>query len=297
MKRSNLWLAEMESRREGGVRTTQLTSGTSLDVSPRFSPDGRSIAFVRGNNLFVLRLDGSAPEPLTFGDADHFAPAWSPDGREIAFVSQERATSRVSRISASGGDARPFTRTVGSGDRAGDLAWSPGKRILYQKSANRNFGLLDPATEEETPLLKNESLGRLWRPRYSPDATRVVVFRQETDGTGRGISVISVESSAEQRVFDGFAWPLGWSPDGASVYVVASAKIGPAMTFTDPEILKIPARGGPAVEVAKLPFKEVNIADGGNDVSSDGRRFVFSVPDTRSDTWLVENFDPDRQRE
>jgi hypothetical protein len=45
--------------------------------------------------------------------------------------------------------------------------------------------------------------------------------------------------------------------------------------------------------VIKLPFKEVNVADGGNDVSPDGHRFVFAVSDTRSDAWLIENFDPD----
>ena len=291
--RANLWLAELDARSEGGIRTTQLTSGTALDVSPRFSPDGRSVAFVRGNNLFVLRLDGSAPEPLTFGDADHFAPAWSPDGREIAFISQERGTSIVSRIGAAGGEARPFARTLNSGDRAGDLAWSPGARIVYQRAGNRNFALLDPATGEETPLFEDGGPGFVFRPRYSPDGSRVAFYWSRPDGPGEGTWVVSLDRSVRQRLLEGFVWPLGWTPDGTCVYVIASTKKGPSMAFAGPEVLKMPARGGPAVATMKLPFKEVNVVEGGNDVAPDGRSFVFSVPDSRSDAWLIENFDPD----
>jgi dipeptidyl aminopeptidase/acylaminoacyl peptidase len=59
------------------------------DHSPRWSPDGKQIAFVsnRGekNQLFVARLDGGEPRQVT--DAPHgiSQPAWSPDGKRIAY--------------------------------------------------------------------------------------------------------------------------------------------------------------------------------------------------------------------
>jgi hypothetical protein len=65
------------------------------------------------------------------------------------------------------------------------------------------------------------------------------------------------------------------------------------MVFSWPAIWMAPARGGPAFEVAKLPFKEINAL---GDAARDGRRFVFSVVDARSDAWVIENFDPELQR-
>jgi hypothetical protein len=61
-----------------------------------------------------------------------------------------------------------------------------------------------------------------------------------------------------------------------------------------PVIWKAPARGGPAVEVVKLPFKAIKWPAG--DVARDGRRFVFTVVDTRRDAWVVANFGPELQR-
>ncbi|HOW97263.1 MAG TPA: lysylphosphatidylglycerol synthase domain-containing protein [Kiritimatiellia bacterium] len=52
---------------------------------PRWSPDGRDIAFLQSNRVMRLRLDGGEPEAL----ADAFAPralAWHPSGREIYFT-------------------------------------------------------------------------------------------------------------------------------------------------------------------------------------------------------------------
>jgi hypothetical protein len=88
--------------------------------------------------------------------------------------------------------------------------------------------------------------------------------------------------------------PLGWSSDGAWVYLAASKETkGAGTMFSRPTIWKAPARGGPAVEVAKLPFKEINAV---GDAARDGRRFVFSVVEARSDAWVIENFDPELQR-
>jgi eukaryotic-like serine/threonine-protein kinase len=304
---SNLWMAELDAKADGGIRTTQLTSGTSGDSWPRFSPNGESVAFNRGNNVFVLRFDGSSLEQLTFGGA--FNPVWSPDGREIAFVSSEGGAARVFKISARGGDARPFEHTSPGGGL--NLAWAPGRRILYQNKGNRNFTSLDPITEQEIHLLKDESLGWIFIPEYSPDGARVALFWNRSDspidengGTPQSLRqqiwVLHLDGSLQQTLGGanllGNVVALGWSSDGAWVYVVAPKERMDASSdqILHPVIWKAPARGGPAVEVVELPFKETTW--GGGDVSRDGRRFVFSVVDSRSDAWIVENFDPDLLR-
>jgi hypothetical protein len=96
---------------------------------------------------------------------------------------------------------------MGVVDRAEDLSL---ERPVALKFPTEKF-----CDDERSRLVaRDESLGLLWRPRYSPDVTRVVVFRNWTNGSGEGVSVISLDKSAENHVCDGFAWPLGWSPDG-----------------------------------------------------------------------------------
>src|SRR5581483_6263614 len=63
-------------------------SGVALNYHPRFSPDGREIAFISDRsgqaNVWLMGADGSAPHPV-FLDAEHryATPVWSRDGQLI----------------------------------------------------------------------------------------------------------------------------------------------------------------------------------------------------------------------
>ncbi len=76
---------------DGRGRPRRFTQGTR-DHSPRWSPDGRHLAFVsnRGekNQLFVAPLDGGEPRQVTRRKFGAGLPAWSPDGRRIAYVAR-----------------------------------------------------------------------------------------------------------------------------------------------------------------------------------------------------------------
>lgn len=73
----------------GGGEATQLTSGMAWDMQPRFSPDGKRIAFTSdrggGDNIWVMNADGSEPKQIT---NESFRllnnPVWTPDGEYIA---------------------------------------------------------------------------------------------------------------------------------------------------------------------------------------------------------------------
>jgi len=75
----------------GGTAPTRITAGTR-DAGPRWSPDGKWIAFVRPNDkdtpqLFLLPVHGGEARPLTDLPKGAGSPAWSPDGKSIAFTS------------------------------------------------------------------------------------------------------------------------------------------------------------------------------------------------------------------
>ncbi len=83
---SHLWLADVES---GEVR--QFTFGEVSDASPRWSPDGQRIAFLRTKEkrtqIWVIHADGGEAAQLTKLDEGSFSSlSWSPDGRKIAFT-------------------------------------------------------------------------------------------------------------------------------------------------------------------------------------------------------------------
>ena len=82
-----------------GGPARQLTSGTH-DSSPRWSPDGKMLAFVRSTEvagkppagqIYLLSMEGGEARPLTDLPKGASAPVWSPDSRMIAFSSTTKS--------------------------------------------------------------------------------------------------------------------------------------------------------------------------------------------------------------
>jgi TolB protein len=75
-----------------GRKLKQLTAGGAIEVSPSWSPDGRSLAFVSDRSgfpqVYVMDADGSNQRRLTFQGTYNTNPAWSPDGKWIAYESR-----------------------------------------------------------------------------------------------------------------------------------------------------------------------------------------------------------------
>jgi len=90
--RSAIWVAPVD----GSTEPTQFTGGAKRDASPRWSPDGRHLAFVsnRGDDkktpmhLYVMAANGGEPRKLTDLKEGVESIAWSPDSRRIAFASR-----------------------------------------------------------------------------------------------------------------------------------------------------------------------------------------------------------------
>jgi tricorn protease len=136
----DIWVVEA-----AGGTARRLTSHPGLELFPKFSPDGRWIAFTGeygGNRqVFVISVDGGAPRQLTFHNDigpippragyDNQVLGWTPDGKDVVFRTDRVAFSerngRAYLVAATGGMERPMRMPEG-----GNGTFSPdGTKYAY----------------------------------------------------------------------------------------------------------------------------------------------------------------------
>jgi tricorn protease len=138
--RGDLWSVA----REGG-NAHPLTRGGLRPVMPRFSPDGRWIAFsafqAGRQNVYVIPAAGGEPKRLTYNSndgrqQDDMVVTWTPDSANIVFGSQMGATSskgyRMFTVALTGGLPKPMPM-----EHSGLLSFAPdSKRLAYVQTLN-----------------------------------------------------------------------------------------------------------------------------------------------------------------
>ena len=120
--------------RKGGA-AVRLTSGPGAASHPRFSPDGRWIAFTgryNGNaNVYVMAAEGGEPRQLTFSAGSDLVDGWSPDGKNVLFQSLRDSFSdryrQIYTVPFQGGFAKTLPLPMGY-----DASYSPdGTHLAY----------------------------------------------------------------------------------------------------------------------------------------------------------------------
>jgi tricorn protease len=80
-----------------------------LANNPALSPDGKTLAFDSLGDIWIVPTTGGSARPLTQNPAKDSLPKFSPDGKEIAFISDREGTPQVFVMSATGGTPRQVT--------------------------------------------------------------------------------------------------------------------------------------------------------------------------------------------
>jgi dipeptidyl aminopeptidase/acylaminoacyl peptidase len=218
-----------------GART-QLTASEKDVTDPQWSPDGRRIAYVRGEEIRILDIDGGRDVLVAGHPAGVSLPRWSPDGRRIAFVSRRRGWSQAWLVDAPiprrgrpakdprPPEPRPLTAT---GIDVEDLEWSADGEdlavVTFRSPDHRvaEIHLVEVATGKERRIAGG---GREWAagPRavvgggflYVSDADGwFQVMRMAADGRARTVLTSGSREHGEPAGAYGFA-PLP-SRDGS----------------------------------------------------------------------------------
>lgn len=119
-----------------GQMTGRVTDSFAIDVSPTWSPDGRSLAFCSnragGPQIYVAGVGGGAqPRRVTFQGDYNTSPVWSPKGDRIAYVSRIGGRFDIFTVKPDGSERVQVTSGPGSNE---DPSWSPDGRYLVFSS-------------------------------------------------------------------------------------------------------------------------------------------------------------------
>lgn len=131
LPRANLVMVDPDT-----ASSEMLTDGEAVDWQPAWSPDGRSVAFIRGQgtaaDVYVVDIETRAVTRITAGMAAA-APAWSPDGHVLAFESRVGQRESVWVVGADGSDPHEVSAGLSA---ALQPAWSPdGGALIFSGSA------------------------------------------------------------------------------------------------------------------------------------------------------------------
>ena len=186
----DIWVAGVED----GI-ASRLTVNNAYEARPRFSPDGKSIAFMsnrHGNDdLFVVPSAGGVIDRVTYHSANDVLADWSPDGKRLLFNASNRDHKYTCpyEIELETGYVRPVLRDVCS---VSATAYSPdGKYVCgiqrgrawwrkgYTGSANSQIMLYD--TEADTMQVLTDFPGMDNWPVFSADGSHIC-FVSERQG-------------------------------------------------------------------------------------------------------------------
>jgi serine/threonine protein kinase/dipeptidyl aminopeptidase/acylaminoacyl peptidase len=279
---SNLWSIELAG--SGPSARTQLTRGTRTHTSPRISPDGRRLAFIRSSNgsssLFVMPTEGGPETRLTPPDLHVTAAAWGPDGRNVAFVATVDGIQTAFTMPSTGGAPRRVATDFALSGPGPSLEWAPSEHLLVQVAGNKNFARVNPETGTSTPFLA-ASEGWVFWPKTSSRGD--VAFTHNVDGSERdGVWVLRKGARAPKLVAATRpGWPIvvGWSEDGLSTRVLFSSPGAPTRIDTF-------SREGKPSPFFTFDFSPEAVSE--VDFTPDGQRVVANVAQRQSDIWLVD---------
>ena len=194
-----------------GGTATRITSGMAYDAQPRFSPDGKKVAFVSdrsgGDNVWILSLDLKDTTQLTQGNGNlHFSPRWAPDGKYIVDSRSPglggAAKLQMYHVDGGGGLAvlqgPPPLKGMGAAfSPDGRYIWYAGRNGDWQYNAilpQYELARYDRQTGESSRMTAR--YGSAFRPEVSPDGKWLVYGTRYHTETGL---VIRDLASGEER--------------------------------------------------------------------------------------------------
>lgn len=249
-------------------------------------------------SVWIVKTDGGEPRRLTNSPRDS-APRWSPDGRHLAFVRAVEKDGKVQPpqiylLSMAGGEARVVTEIPRG---AANPVWSPdGTSLAFTSSAKPGDIEPKPEKKDGKPEPRQSDVRVITEPVYRANGESGFGF-VDRDRPAQ-IWTISVPApgaapAKPRPVTTGefSAGNHGWSADGTQIYFVSDRRREPSYLPGDSDLYAVAKDGGEPTRIASI--------DGGIGpyaVGPDGKRIAFlgalhGSPErsySQADLWVLD---------
>jgi len=268
------------------IEDRSITRGTARHVAPRFSPDGRRLAYIRktgrSEDIYIVPIAGGEAKPVNvlYRWNQVVDLKWSPEGEELAVFALTQNGPKLVIVSLSDSRVRELPMLPLTGTW---FDWSPdGRWIAYGTSGEATYVLHEVDTGEEREIFE-ELQGEKIQSVFSPDGTELLLnniglaqpglWAESLDGGAARL--VTADASAR-------TYPVRWSREGI-IYL-----LGP-----EGRIFTVDALGGSPREFGRIP--EAPIWEGWASLSIDGESLYLAcaVDEPReSDVWVLDRIDP-----
>jgi tricorn protease len=300
--------------REGGV-ASRLTSHEGIEQFPKFSPDGKTIAFTGeydGNvDVFTVPAEGGEPVRLTWHpDGDQVA-AWYPDGKSILFRSRRASFSRrydrFFKIPAAGGFEQALALPSG-----GYASFSPdGGQIAY----------LWPTYDNRTwKRYKGGNAPDVWIYDFAKNTSeritdwpgadewpmwhgRTIYYASDRGGRTTNIWAYDLERKTHRQVTDFKEYDVRWPSVGGDSIVFENGGFLYVMDLPGEKAVKIQVLVPDDRPAARAEYRNVAAWTTAWDLSPSAKRAVFeargdlfTVPAEKGDVRLLTEGSAARER-
>jgi dipeptidyl aminopeptidase/acylaminoacyl peptidase len=271
---ADVWLASA-----AGGDAVRLTTSKKSDNQPRWSADGKRIAFISAREekaqIFLISPFGGEAEKLTDSKSGVTSFQWSPDGSRIAFVATQELTPEEEKRQKEKDDAQVIDKNfklariwvidvqtkkateVVKGDlHASDPQWSPdGNLIAFTATPTPKA---DDGTLSDIWLVEKNGLRKLTdndgpdtSPRWSRDGRQIAYLSRDLKSAEVGqvqLTVIGIEGGTPRAIAPGFEYQPGapkWSADGKTIYFNAPVR-------ATSQLFSVPAAGGAPKQLSNV---------------------------------------------
>lgn len=224
------------------TRAQPFTSDLSIEISPRFSPDGSRVAFVvsegEESRIAIQPVAGGTRRLVGEPGAVRHSPVFFPDGRRIAFWEAQGGDCAIVEYDLDSGARRNLAGCANQPRTRFDLS-PDGRRLAVSATHREQFpaglAVVEIATGETRFLTKPEpGEGDDLHPRFSPDGRRVAFFRGTASHRRAWIAPVDDPAGAKPAsALEGLTYGAAWlGPEGP--LLVASDWLGfRALTLVD----------------------------------------------------------------
>lgn len=250
---------------------TDPPAGAAGDRDPVFSPDGRSIAFVRASSwqdqdVFRVEIDSGRETRLTSDHASVLGLAWTDDGADVVYASDRRGPRSLWRVSADGG--KPEWLPASGSDVLHPATDRSGRRLVFeQMRCDTNIRRVASAPDALETVIASTRRDQF--PQLSPNGQSLAFV--STRGGGSQVYIAAADGSSVRRLTDldePQATTLRWSPDSTRIAFEAWHQ-------GHGEVYVADVASGRVRRLADSP--QLKATPGW---SADGERVYFGSPDT-----------------